>query len=48
MVDLRYINSDLSERVDLASYDQILFVYNVETFAEDQNLPKLSLTKPLA
>ncbi|MGI5896053.1 MAG: DHHW family protein [Oscillospiraceae bacterium] len=48
MVDLRYINSDLSERVDLASYDQVLFVYNVETFAEDQNLPKLSLTKPLA
>lgn len=45
MVDLRYINTSLDEKVPLDEYDQVLFVYNVENFTEDQNLPKLELTK---
>jgi hypothetical protein len=45
MVDLRYINVDLNEKLKLNDYDQVLFVYNVETFAEDQNIVKLNFTE---
>ncbi len=45
MADLRYLNVDLGKKVDLGSYDQILFVYNVENFIEDQNIVKLSYTE---
>lgn len=47
MVDLRYVNAGLNTVVNLSEYDQVLFLYNAETFAEDESLPKLSLTKPV-
>ena len=45
MVDMRYINTDISRLVKLDEYQQVMFMYNVITFSEDNNLPKLSLTK---
>lgn len=47
MVDMRYINTDLSRvGIDLESYDQALFMYNSITFAQDAlNINKLRLTK---
>lgn len=45
MVDLRYINVDLNEKLSLDDYDQILFAYNVESFVEDQNIVKLNFTE---
>ncbi len=45
MVDLRYIRTDLGRIVNLDDYDQTLIMYNALTFAEDQNLGVLTLTK---
>ena len=46
MVDMRYINSDLNRVVDLEDYDQVLFMYNAITFAQDaNNINKLKITK---
>ncbi len=45
MIDLRYINVALNQKYDLSEYDQILFVYNVENFIEDQNIVKLNFTE---
>ena len=46
MIDLRYINTDFQTFVSLEDYDQILFVYNVITFSEDdRNVFKLNLCK---
>lgn len=45
MVDLRYIRTDLGRIVNLSDYDQTLIMYNALTFAEDQNLGILTLTK---
>ena len=45
MIDMRYINTDISRLVKLDEYQQVMFMYNVITFSEDNNLPKLSLTK---
>lgn len=45
MVDLRYINVNLNEKLSLDDYDQILFAYNVESFVEDQNIVKLNFTE---
>lgn len=46
MIDLRYINTDFRVMAPLKNYDQMLFVYNVITFSEDEsNLLKLNMCK---
>lgn len=45
MIDLRYINSDLQLFVSLEDYDQLLFLYNVITLSDDENIIKLNLSK---
>lgn len=45
MLDMRYINTDISTLVDLDDYQQIMFMYNVLTFSDDTNLLKLGLTR---
>lgn len=45
MIDLRYINMDFRIMTPLEDYDQLLFVYNVITFSEDENIVKLNLCK---
>lgn len=42
VVDLRYMNVPLSEYLDLADYDQALFLYNVGTFTSDSSLRKVT------
>ena len=41
MVDLRYIQLDYKELIDVSSYDQVMFLYNALTFSTDRNLKKL-------
>ena len=46
MIDLRYINTDFRVMAPIKDYDQMLFVYNVITFSEDEsNLLKLNMCK---
>lgn len=45
MVDMRYINVGLDYFLDVEDYDQVLFTFNAISFAEDDNLPKLKLSK---
>ncbi|MBD5080181.1 MAG: hypothetical protein HDT44_00245 [Ruminococcaceae bacterium] len=46
MIDLRYINMDFRVMAPLKEYDQMMFVYNVITFSEDEsNLLKLNMCK---
>ncbi|MDE7280840.1 MAG: hypothetical protein K2N36_03755, partial [Ruminiclostridium sp.] len=46
MIDLRYINTDFRVMTPLKEYDQMMFVYNVITFSEDEsNLLKLNMCK---
>lgn len=45
MIDLRYINMDFQIIAPLEEYDQLLFLYNVITFSEDENIVKLNLCK---
>lgn len=46
MVDMRYINVGLDYfSIDVNDYSQVLISYNVISFAGDQNLTKLRLTK---
>ena len=44
MVDMRYINTDLNRIIKLDEYSQVLFMFNVISFAEDNGLTKLGLT----
>lgn len=41
LVDLRYLNAPLNQYIDLDKYSQALFLYNVDTFAEDNVLRKI-------
>lgn len=43
IADMRYINGDYMQFFDPDEYDQVLFLYNVITFSEDNNLRKLDL-----
>lgn len=46
MIDLRYINTDFRVMAPLKDYDQLLFMFNVITFSEDEsNILKLNLCK---
>lgn len=45
MIDMRYINTDISRLVNMDDYQQVLFMYNVITFSEDTSLPTLALTR---
>ena len=41
MIDMRYIDVPYNEIVDIDDYDQVLFLYNYSTFAQDKNIRKL-------
>ena len=46
MIDLRYINMDFQSMAPLDEYDQLLFMYNVITFSQDDtNIIKLNMCK---
>lgn len=45
MIDLRYINIDFQTMTPLKNYDRLLFLYNVITFSEDENIVKLNICK---
>ena len=45
VIDLRYLNVDFQNYVSLDDYDQVLFLYNVITFAEDTDVKKLNMCK---
>lgn len=46
MLDLRYIQTDFQSMAKLKDYDQLLFLYNVITFSEDEgNIVKLNMCK---
>ena len=45
MVDMRYINTDLNQFIDLDSYQQTLFMFNTISFSEDITLKKILMTK---
>lgn len=45
VLDMRYINVDYRNFVDVNDYDQVLFLYNAITFSEDTNIRKLNLAK---
>lgn len=45
MIDLRYINIDFQTMTPLKNYDQLLFLYNVITFSEDEHIVKLNICK---
>ena len=47
MLDLRYINSDLANiGVEVNKYGTTLFMYNVITFSQDDNVKKLNFVVP--
>ncbi|MDE6728778.1 MAG: hypothetical protein K2J80_12700 [Oscillospiraceae bacterium] len=45
MVDMRYISTDLNMLINMKDYSQVLFMFNVISFAEDSSLSTLGLTK---
>jgi len=45
VLDMRYINADISRFVELSEYSQVLFVYGATNFAQDSNLKKLERTE---
>lgn len=45
MVDMRYIHTSLDQLINLSEYSQVLFMFNVISFAEDTGLTELGLTK---
>lgn len=45
MVDMRYINTDLNNLIDLSEYQQAMFMFNVVSFSSDLNIKKIALTK---
>lgn len=44
MLDLRYVQLDYRQVIDMSEYDQVLLLYNVSSFADDTNLRKLGYT----
>lgn len=42
MIDLRYFNSSIKDLNLQNNYDQVLFLYNIQTFAQDKNLSKIN------
>ena len=45
MVDMRYINTDLNNLIDLSEYQQAMFMFNVVSFSSDLHVKKIALTK---
>ncbi len=41
--DMRYINTGLDKLIEKADYDEILFLYNAETFMTDKDLVKVNM-----
>lgn len=46
MLDMRYINQYYGNLVNVADYNQVLFLYNCITFADDGDMIKMSILKP--
>lgn len=44
LVDLRYINQTYDTLIDVEQYDQVLLLYNVDTFAHSTDVAKLALS----
>ncbi len=44
LVDLRYINQGYDALLDVEQYDQVLLLYNVDTFAHSTDAAKLGIT----
>ena len=42
---MRYINTGLQMFLDVNEYDQALFMFNAISFAEDEDIVKIQLTK---
>jgi hypothetical protein len=45
VLDMRYLNVDIREFVELEEYEQILFVFEAPNFAGDGGLRKLDMTR---
>lgn len=45
MVDMRYINTDLNNLIDLSEYQQAMFMFNVVSFSSDLHVKKIAMTK---
>lgn len=45
LVDLRYINQPYNTVVDVSQYDQVLILYNVDTFSHSADAAKLGITR---
>ncbi|SDN50969.1 DHHW family protein [Acetanaerobacterium elongatum] len=43
MVDLRYINESYTSLVNMSDYDQVLLLYNVDSFAQSSDISKLGV-----
>ena len=41
MLDMRYIDVPYDEVINIDDYNQVLFLYNYSTFAQDKNIRKL-------
>lgn len=41
MIDMRYINVNYEELVNVSDFSQVLFMYNVSTFSDDADLKKI-------
>lgn len=44
LVDLRYINQAYDNLIDVSEYDQVLILYNVDTFSHSTDAAKLGIT----
>jgi hypothetical protein len=43
LADLRYINQDLNNLIDFEQFDSVLFLYSVDTFANQNDIIKLKI-----
>lgn len=43
MVDLRYFNESYTKLVNMSDYDQVLLLYNVDSFAQSSDISKLGV-----
>ncbi len=43
IIDLRYFNQSLDALIEEFNYDNILFLYNTESFVDDWDIPKINL-----
>lgn len=44
LIDMRYVNIDINELVDISNYDDVLFMYCIDVFLNTKNTSKLAYT----